>query len=107
MDARTQAFLEVSADLTGFCRVELAGTGMLGEYLATLDAGLPPGLLDRLLRQWREATPDRVLDDPTLGPVARAVVLKGDFNVHLPSCLTTSTPYTLSTSLTTKMSRWK
>ena len=37
MDARAEAFVEVSAELTGFCRVELAGTGMSEDYLAALD----------------------------------------------------------------------
>ena len=75
MDARAESFLAVSAQLTGFCRVELAGTGMTEEYIAALDAVLPPGLLDRLVEQWRGVGRDSVLGDATLGPVARNIVL--------------------------------
>lgn len=75
MGARVEAFIEVSAELTGFCRVELAGTSMAEDYLAALDAVLPPGLLDRLLEQWRSKGRDAVLGDATLGPVARNIVL--------------------------------
>lgn len=75
MEARAEHFVEVSAALTGFCRVALAGTGMTGDYLATLDAVLPAGLLDRLLERWRGAGRDGVLGDATLGPVARNIVL--------------------------------
>ena len=71
MDARATRFLEVSAELTGFCRVELAGTGMTAAYLAALDEVLPAGLVDRLLAE----SPGTVLDDPALGPVARNVIL--------------------------------
>ena len=75
MDARATRFLEISADLTGFCRVELAGTGMTAAYLAALDAVLPVGLVDRLLAAWPNAGKSAVLDDPELGPVARNVIL--------------------------------
>ena len=75
MDARTTRFLEVSAELTGFCRVELAGTGMTASYLAALDELLPTGLVDRLLAAWSSADGRAVLDDPELGPVTRNVIL--------------------------------
>ena len=75
MDARAKTFLAFSAQLTGFCRVALAGTGMTDDYLAALDDVLPDGLLDRLLEQWRGAGRDSVLGDATLGPVARNIVL--------------------------------
>ena len=72
MDARATRFLEISAELTGFCRVELAGTGMTDDYLAALDAVLPAGLVDRLLAAPRPSQP---VDDAELGPVARNVIL--------------------------------
>ena len=75
MDARANRFIEISSELTGFCRVALAGTGMSDDYLAALDAVLPAGVLDGLLEQWRGAGRDNVLGDATLGPVARNIVL--------------------------------
>jgi hypothetical protein len=81
---RLQSFLELSALLTGFGRVALLGTGVADTYHSTLEAVLPPGVLDELLDAYerlpdgddREAELDRaILGDPKLGPVARNLIL--------------------------------
>jgi hypothetical protein len=81
---RAEAFLALSQLLTGFGRVQLAGTGQTDSYLCVLDAVLPAGMLDELLcaagrlpeGAGREAAVEpAILDDPKLGPVARNVVL--------------------------------
>jgi hypothetical protein len=89
-DERTDRFVELSAFLTGYGRVELTGTGLTGLYLQTLDAVLPAGVVDELLDAHRRlpagangaANAGRdvaggalILDDPKLGPVARNVIL--------------------------------
>jgi hypothetical protein len=74
----------LSAILTGFGRIELLGTGMVGEYLRTLDAILPAGLLDEFLAvperlpqgaDLEGAVTSQIIDDPKLGPLARNVIL--------------------------------
>jgi hypothetical protein len=71
---KRDAFLAVSAGLTGFNRVELLGTGMADSYLRTLEEILPAGMLDDL--QARADGPvDELLADPALGPVARNLIL--------------------------------
>jgi hypothetical protein len=84
MQERTDRFLSLSAVLTGFTRVDLLGTGMVGEYLRTLAAILPAGLFDELLAACERlpqgtgleaALTSQILDDPKLGPLARNVVL--------------------------------
>jgi len=74
----------MSVALTGFGRTELLGTGMVDEYLRTLDAILPVGLVDELLAAYEGppqgddlegAVISRMLDDPKKGPVARNVIL--------------------------------
>jgi hypothetical protein len=82
MTLRRDVFIDVSAALTGFSRVRLLGTGMSGTYLNELDAILPNGMLDRLLRAFQrspqdaeEATVEAILQDASLGPVARNIML--------------------------------
>ncbi len=79
MDGRTRRFLDISTQLTGFARVDLAGTGMTEDYLRALDEVLPSTILDQLLSEWpAEGDGPRgtmVLDDPMLGPVARNIIL--------------------------------
>lgn len=84
MDERANEFLEMSALLTGFDRVQLLGTGMAESYFHAIDAVLPAGLLDELLETCgrlpagadREtAVGSEILGDPKLGPVARNVIL--------------------------------
>jgi hypothetical protein len=79
------AFLGLSAALTGFSVFELQGTGVGGQYLATLRRIVPSATRD-LLAAWRaieqappaegvdQAVRARILDDPRLGPVARNVI---------------------------------
>ena len=89
-DERADRFVELSALLTGYGRVELTGTGLTGLYLQTLDAVLPTGVVDELLDACgrlpagadRTAVSGRdvaagavILDDPKLGPVARNIIL--------------------------------
>ena len=77
--SRLWRFLLLSSNLTGFDRVELAGTGMAETYLASLDKILPPSLLDEIMDAWYD--PDAITvghslyDDPKIGPVARAIIL--------------------------------
>jgi hypothetical protein len=82
--ARAEAFLALSEVLTGFGRVQLAGTGQTDSYLRVLDAVLPAGLLDELLGAAGSlpggtgrgaAVRPAFLDDPKLGPVARNIIL--------------------------------
>jgi hypothetical protein len=95
---RAGQFADLSALLTGFDRIQLLGTGMVGSYLHAIDAALPDGVLDELLdafghlppragagararagaeaREAREAAvSSAVLDDPKLGPVARNLIV--------------------------------
>lgn len=76
-DGRTDDFLALSELLTGYGRVDLAGTGQVEQYLRLLADVLPPGVLDELLcagRQGAAAGPV-ILGDPKLGPVARNIIL--------------------------------
>lgn len=54
MSDRAEAFLERSAELTGFGRVELHGTAMLDVYLRTVEEA---GVLDELLAGGDPASP--------------------------------------------------
>jgi hypothetical protein len=81
---RVDSFLEMSEVLTGFKRVELLGTGMTEQLVASLDQVLPAGVLDELLDAYRRLPPgaeaeaaleSNVLADSKLGPVARNVIL--------------------------------
>jgi hypothetical protein len=71
-DSRLRAFLELSSALTDFNGVELLGTGVAGAYLRTLGEILPAAVLDDLL-DGRDAA--AILDDATLGPIARNVIV--------------------------------
>jgi hypothetical protein len=84
VDKRLEQFLDLSAVLTGFSRVQLLGTGMTEEYLRALDAILPASVVDELLTAYielpegserEEAIATQVLGDPKLGPVARNVIV--------------------------------
>jgi hypothetical protein len=81
---RPDQFVEMSALLTGFGRVQLHGTGMADSYLRAIDAVLPEGVLDELLDAFgrlpegaglEAAVRSEILGDPKLGPVARNVIL--------------------------------
>lgn len=84
MEQSLTDFLGLSACLTGFGRLRLLGTGVTEQYLRTLGAMLPPGVLERLLGSYRAlpegngrdaALRERILDDAELGPVARNVIV--------------------------------
>ena len=83
MEERSRRFLELSALLTGFGKVQLLGTGVFDDYLSTVDDVLPAGILDELLAAYdrlpeddREtAAASEIFDDPKLAPVARSVIL--------------------------------
>jgi hypothetical protein len=71
---RTDAFLRVSVALTGFDRVALLGTGMVDDYLRTLEQAVPADVLDTLLAA-ADADVSALLDDATVGPVAQEVIV--------------------------------
>jgi hypothetical protein len=87
--ARGEEFLAMSARLTGYGRVQLVGTGLTRSYLRAVDAALPAGVLDDLLRTFGRVlaqsassgddveayVASAILDDPMLGPVARNIIL--------------------------------
>lgn len=83
MQQTIENFLGLSALLTGFGSVVLAGTGMTGEYLRTLAVALPTGVLEELLAGYaklpsgsaHDAAIESMLQDPKLGPVARNLML--------------------------------
>jgi hypothetical protein len=81
---RSERFLQLSALLTGFGRMQLLGTGMADAYLCTLEETLPVDTLDELLAAYdglpaggdrESAVTSRILADAKLGPVARNVIL--------------------------------
>jgi hypothetical protein len=81
---RADAFLDLSALLTGFDRVQLLGTGVAQSYLQTLDAVLPEDVVSDLFAAYealpsddgREAAVAReILGDARLGPVAQNLII--------------------------------
>lgn len=81
---RAGSFLGLSAFLTGFGRVTLVGTGVADTYLQTLEEVLPGDVLDELLAAYErlpdgdggeEAAAATILEDATLGPVARNLIV--------------------------------
>lgn len=80
---RSGSFLGLSALLTGFGQVTLVGTGVADTYLQTLEAVLPGAVLDELLAAYerlpdgdgREEAAAAILEDATLGPVARNLIV--------------------------------
>lgn len=82
MSDRLDDFLALSVCLTGFNRVQLLGTGVTRAHLRTLDEVVSRELTDRLLATFRslperddEAVSTQILADPTIGPIARNVIL--------------------------------
>ena len=84
MHNQLESFLGLSGVLTGCGRIQLLGTAMTKQYFATLEAALPPGVLDQLLGAYQQsaqagdresAVESAILNDPKLGPVARALIL--------------------------------
>ena len=72
MDDRAERFLDASAQLTGFGRVALLGTGQADEYLRTLDEAT--GGADAFLAACDAQGAEGVLADPEHGPVARSLI---------------------------------
>jgi hypothetical protein len=77
-------FLDLSALLTGFDRVQLLGTGVADSYLQTLEDVVPDAVLSDLFAAYealptdgaRDAAVARdILGDPTLGPVAENLII--------------------------------
>jgi hypothetical protein len=75
----TQAFVALSAALTGFREVDLWGTGQAGRYLDELIRTVGDAIVARLLVTGGEAVRTGrlqalVMDDRDLGPLARNVI---------------------------------
>jgi hypothetical protein len=83
-DDRLERFLDLSVALTGFERFSLLGTGLSASYLHELEAIVPAGVVDDLLRATTQQPEGRDLEtqleevifaDPRLGPVARNLII--------------------------------
>jgi hypothetical protein len=105
MGERAETLLGLSVLLTGFSRVELLGTGMADQLVSTLDATLPPGVLDELLDVYRQlpqggepgaAIESAILADSKLGPVARNLILAWYCGTWTPLPETWRTAYGVS-----------
>jgi hypothetical protein len=78
------SFVALSAALTGFRATELWGTGQAEAYLSELLETVGEAIVARLLATGDEALRaddpetalrERVMDDPTLGPIARNTII--------------------------------
>ncbi|MEA2210214.1 MAG: hypothetical protein QOF83_162 [Solirubrobacteraceae bacterium] len=78
------AFVALSAALTGFRGVDLWGTGQVSSYLDELVQIVGEDVVAQLLAtgdralgsgDWTAALETMVLDDPDLGPVARSLII--------------------------------
>jgi hypothetical protein len=87
-DGQLQRFLAFSAEVTGFTRFDLVGTGQAQSYLSTVNRVVGEKFLDDLLDAYDEVC-EQVQDDPArmdsllrreifsdekLGPIARNVI---------------------------------
>ena len=81
---RFDRFLGLSELLTGFCRVDLLGTGMAGAYLRAIDQVVTAGVVDEALEAYGRLPPDpdrdaaagaTILGDPKIGPIARNLIV--------------------------------
>jgi hypothetical protein len=89
MTDATRTFLELSAILTGYSRVELQGTGMAPAYYQTMTGILGGRLVGELLLAWETVRTDagndrqtletlveqRIVGDASLGPVAKNLIV--------------------------------
>jgi hypothetical protein len=83
MDGQLKRFIGLSALLTGFREVQLTGTEVAEDYLATLRAVLPADVLNDLLGAFvrlpaegrEKVAATTILGDPKLGPVAKNLIL--------------------------------
>jgi len=83
-NSRRNAFVALSAVLTGVQKVQLFGTGQTDAYLATLERILPADLLDELLGRFEAlagndgieaAVEPQILADTRLGALAQNIIL--------------------------------
>jgi hypothetical protein len=88
MDPEQQLFLSLSAYLTGYRRVDLQGTGMVGEYFARVTTAIDHGCLKRLWSLTAELDGSgatgadeadsivqrEIMEDDDLGPIARNII---------------------------------
>ena len=85
--ARQQRFLDFSSAVTAFTVYDLQATGMVGDYIRTVDEIVGPATLDALLAAYGRAVADGaspagrkaaisrdVMGDSRLGPIARNIV---------------------------------
>lgn len=84
MNERLDEFLSLSADLTGFGRDHLLGTGVAQEYLQTLENIVPQLIVERLFGAYGSMTDEdllvdqlraQILENVDLGPVARNIMV--------------------------------
>lgn len=84
MTERLERFLSLSANLTGFDRLELLETGVLADYLEVVDQAISTGRVDSILSAYSaladspdrdQAIGTRILDDEQHGPVARSLMV--------------------------------
>jgi hypothetical protein len=84
MPTRVDLFLDLSALLTGFDRVQLHGTGVADSYRQTLEDALPEDVLSDLFAAYEALPPDDgreaavardILGDPRLGAVAQNLII--------------------------------
>jgi hypothetical protein len=80
--SRREQFVDVSAELTGFPRAQLFGTGMSGTYLEVLDEILSVGGVDEFLALCTRpadssgnAGVSGIVEDAGWGPVARNIII--------------------------------
>lgn len=80
LETAEERFVAVSVALTGFDHVDLVGTGVTSQYLATLEKWVGPNITAELLQFGTAPPPDDfivrtcILGDSKLGPVARNVI---------------------------------
>jgi hypothetical protein len=80
VNRRLDEFLDLSIALTGFSKLHLIGTGVGTEYLETVEKIVPGEIIDQLLHAHAGPGGDTelsaaLLDDATLGPVARNIIV--------------------------------
>jgi hypothetical protein len=83
MVGQLERFVALSAVLTGFREVQLAGTEVAQQHLDTLRAALPAAVVDDLLAAFHrlpaegreKAVAAAILGDPKFGPVAKNIIL--------------------------------
>ena len=81
---RNEAFVELSAALTGFSRVDLLGTGVADLYWNTAKKHTSEAMAHQLLDAWQSVknSPDsletalrhEILNQPDLGPIAQDII---------------------------------